>query len=220
MQNQAMARKNMLDCQLATNGITSPEVLEVFSRLPRELFLPKDWRGNAYIDEDLPLQNGCFCMEPVIHARMVQAAQPGKSHAVLNIGDTTGYASAVLSDLVSTVVALESRVGALDHARPVWDDLGCCNIAVVRGKDHEGSPDHAPYDLIFLNGAVPALPEALLSQLADKGRLVTVLKKPGSAMGSITVIEKIGEGKFSTTTLFDAATPYLPGFAPETAFIF
>lgn len=220
MQNFAQARKNMLDCQLATNGIVMEDVLEIFGKVPREQFLPQNRQKTAYVDEDLPVGDGKFCMEPVIHARMVQAAAPTKDDAVLNIGDMTGYSSAILSELVSTVVALESVTGTLDQARGVWDELGFCNIAVVQGAALRGSPDHAPYNLIFINGAVADVPPGLLEQLAPQGRLITVVKKAGQTIGCITVIEKIADGKFSTSNLYDAATPYVPGFQPGSQFVF
>lgn len=219
MNKTAQARKNMLDCQLATSGITDPDVLEVFAKVPRELFLPEDRRATAYMDEDIILSEGVFCMEPVVHARMVQAVAPRKTDAVLNIGDMTGYSSAILSDLVLTVVALEPKAGALDYARHVWDELNYCNVAVVKGKEVKGSPEHAPYDFIFINGAVAAIPDELLAQLGVGGRLVAVVRKPGDA-GRITVVEKIGEEKYSSRILFDAATPYVRGFEPVSTFVF
>lgn len=215
----ATARKNMLDCQLATSGIIDQDVLEVFAKVPREMFLPEDRRATAYLDEDIVLGDGIFCMEPVVHARMVQAARPRKTDAILNIGDMTGYSSAILSDLVLTVVTLEPRAGALDYARNVWDELNYCNIAAVRGKETQGSPEHAPYDIIFINGAVGAIPDNLLGQLGAGGRLVAVVRKPGDA-GRITVVEKIGEGKYSSNIIGDAATPYVRGFEPVQTFIF
>ncbi len=215
----------MIDCQLATNGITAARVIDMFAEVPREAFLPEALRHIAYIDEDLPLAGdgvgGVGTMiEPVIHARMVQAAVPEATDSILNIGDETGYSSAILSGLVSTVVVLEPRTGCLDQARRVWDEHGYCNIAVINGVAKEGSAEHAPYDIIVLNGAVPVIPDVLLNQLTVGGRLVCVVKKPGMPGGSITVVEKVGDGRFSRRAIFDAATPYIPGFEPEPAFTF
>lgn len=108
----------------------------------------------------------------------------------------------------------------IDRARRVWDDLGCCNIAVVRGRDPAGSPEHAPYDVIFINGAVADIPAGLLDQLACGGRLVAVVKKPGSAVGGIVVTQKAADGVFSTLNVHDTAVPYAPGFEPAETFVF
>lgn len=218
----AQARKNMVDSQLATSGITDPRVLDAFTTVPREMFLPPDRKGAAYRDEDLllPEGGGTFCMEPLVHARLIQAARPGQQDAVLNIGDATGYSAAILSDMVSTVMTLESRPGILNAARASWDELGFCNIAVLRGKEAEGCPEHAPYDLIVLNGAVGTIPETLLAQLSPHGRLAAVLRPRPDGTGRITVIEKIGENAFSTGYFHDAATPYVPGLEPAETFTF
>lgn len=220
MKNCAEARKNMIDCQLEPNGITSRAVLEAFNIVPRELFLPKNKQGVAYLDEDIVLDKGKFCMEPVVLARMVQAARPGPDDAVLNIGDVTGYSSAIFSSLVSTVVTLESELGTLDEARKIWDKCDFCNIAVVKGKEPEGAPQHAPYNLIFLNGAVAEVPESLLEQLADGARIVAVLRENPQGFGRITVFEKVGERNYSSRRLYDAATPYIKGLEPGPCFVF
>lgn len=221
MNNYAQARKSMVDSQLAPNAVIDARILNIFGTVPREAFVPAGKKGMAYLDEDLPLGAGAFLMEPLVHARMVQAANPGPNDSVLNIGDRTGYSSAVLSDLVSTVVTVEARAGGtLAGARQVWDDLGYCNIAVLTGKECVGCPEHGPYNLIFINGAVAEVPEALLSQLAPHGRLAAVVRPQPNAAGRITVIEKSGEGRCSTGRFQDAATPYVPGLEPADSFVF
>lgn len=220
MMNFALARTNMLNCQLSTNGISDSAVLEAFEATPRELFLPDTHKNLAYVDEDLKLDNGSMLMEPLILARMVQAAEVQADDIVLNIGDTAGFSTAVLSRLSTTVVALESRIGILDRARKVWANMDLCNIAVIKGDSRKGSVAHGPYTLIMINGAVPEIPDALTAQLAVGGRLVTVLCPPGQRVGQITVVKKIGEDSFSTVRLYDAATPYLPEFEPGTVFTF
>ncbi len=220
MKNYAQARKNMIDCQLEPNGITVPEILSAFETVPREKFLPKEKQGLAYLDEDMFVAEGQFLLEPVVFGRMIQAARPGPDDAVLNIGDDTGYSSAVLSNLVSTVVTLEAIPGTLDRARKIWDEGDYCNIAVISGKEREGCPAHAPYNLIFINGAVSHVPEALLKQLAPHSYLVCVLREKPQSCGQIVVIEKIDDGKYSTRRLYDASTPYATGFEPAETFSF
>ena len=161
MPGSEQARLNMVDCQLMTNGITDEGVIAAFSTIPRELFLPEALKGVAYIDEDLQISEAGTFLEPLIQARLIQMSSLDKDHAVLNIGDSTGYSSALLSDLVSTVVTLETDVGALDQARNLWDELDCCNIAVIHGSYELGNYEHAPYDRILINGSVCAIPDCL-----------------------------------------------------------
>src|ERR1700761_8590556 len=105
MSDYAKARINMVECQLRTNGIITPDILDSFSIVPREAFLTGDLKKNAYVDDDLPLPGTGFLMEPLVFAHMVEAAAPVSADTVLNIGDVTGYSSAILARMVNKVVA-------------------------------------------------------------------------------------------------------------------
>lgn len=220
MMNYRVARKNMVEGQLATNGITNARLLQLFKALPREMFVPDSCQAQAYADEDFVLPNGAILVEPLVHARMVQALKPQPEEVALLIGDTTGYAAAVLCGFVSTVVALEGRPGTLDRAQKVWAEIGANNIAVIPGQDGRGSPEHAPFSLIVLHGAVTHVPEHMLDQLAPGGRLITVLRAPEAHCGRLTLISRDGENNFSVATLNDATTPYIDAFRPPQLFRF
>lgn len=214
------ARKNMVDSQIHTAGVLSRPLLDAFMTIPREMFVPEHLRGIAYVDEDLPLGDGRFLMEPSVLARMLEAAQVQSDDVVLNVGDNTGYSSAILSCLATTVITVEDSPGELDSARQVWGECSKCNIAVITGDILEGCPEHAPYSLIFMKGSVAEVPELMLAQLSLHGRLVTILKPRANGVGTAVVVERVGEGQYSTRKLFDANTPYIRGFAPRTEFSF
>lgn len=216
----AAARKNMVDCQLMTNGISSPEIINSFSSVPREVFVPESCLGAAYLDEDIRMSNDTFLIEPVIHARMLQHIKPDMEESALVVGDYTGYGAAVLANLVSTVVTLEESIGGLDNARAHWDGLEFCNIAIVQGKASMGEPAHAPYNLIFMQGAVAQEPRTLLDQLDVEGRLVCVFRPDVRSVGRICVFKKLKDGDVSRQCFEDAATPYLAGYEPEKRFVF
>jgi protein-L-isoaspartate(D-aspartate) O-methyltransferase len=216
----AQARKNMVDSQIHTAGVISEEVLHAFRTVPRELFVPEHLRGVAYIDEDLPLGDGRYLMEPAVLARMIQAAEVKPGDVVLNIGDDTGYSSAILSMLAGTVITVEAQPGLLEGARVCWAEFSYCNVAVINGDLTEGCVEHAPYSLIFMKGAVAEIPDIFLAQLSLHGRLLAILRPAGAKIGTAVIIERIGDGKYSTRKLFDAATPYIPGFEPRTEFAF
>jgi protein-L-isoaspartate(D-aspartate) O-methyltransferase len=215
MIDYALSRKNMVDCQLSTNGITAPEILNIFSTLPRELFLPESHRCASYVDEDVRVGEGSFLLEPLTHARMVQIARIVPEDIALNLGDTIGYSSAVLSGMSSTVVTLEAKIGSLDRARKIWADTGLCNIAVLKGDARTGCAEHGPYTLIFINGSVPEIPESLLLQITPGGRLVAVIKKPGETTGRITMVKRSDSAQYSIHEFFDACTPYVRELTPE-----
>lgn len=220
MSDAAIARNNMVECQLETNGIHDERILNVFGEVPRELFVPEEQRGMAYIDEDLPLNdNEAVLMEPVVHARLLQAAEISSEDAALNIGDTCGYGAAVLSCLAKTVVTMTPEPRTLKEAQKIWDDLGYCNIVVVKGDNIKGCPKHAPYDLIIMNGSCAEIPRALLDQLSENGRLVAVVRENPLKTGRGVLCKRIG-GTISQCTLFDAATPYISGLEPPEQFEF
>lgn len=209
----------MVDCQIHTSGVINDKILEAFSTIPREKFVPANVQSVAYKDEDLALPDNRFLLEPPVHARMLQALELQDNCVVLDIGGASGYPAAILSSMVTTVVAIEDNKAIVDYATQLWQDLECCNVAGLVGKLKEGNPEHAPYDAIILNGAVAEIPETLLKQLADGGRLIAVVKKPGHVMGDVTLVRNSG-GSFSSYRLFSAGSPYLEGFAPKAEFQF
>ncbi len=218
MLDYAAARKNMVECQLRPNGVTEPEVTAAFAAVPRELFVPKPRRSIAYVDEDLLLKDGRYLMEPMVLGRLIQAAEIGPDDLILDVGAGTGYAAAVLSRLGAAVVAVESDPELAAEAAALIAQLGIENVVTVQQPLEGGHPKQAPYDVILIEGAVQDVPPALQEQLAEGGRLVTVLRQPqGVGRGTLFMRE---HGVFSGRPLFDAATPYLPGFVREPGFVF
>ena len=220
MVDYTKARTNMVECQLRTNGIVTPGIIDCFSTVPREAFLSGDLKKNAYVDDDIPLPGAGFLMEPLVLAHMVEAAAPGPDDTVLNIGDVTGYSSAILAKIVKKVITLETKSGALMAAQAQWSALGYANIASATGAGPGGCAAQAPFNIIVINGAAAQVPDDLLSQLASGGRLVTVVRPQGRKTGAVTVIEKDAAGVYSRRALYDAAVPYLPGFEPRPGFQF
>ncbi len=214
----AAARLNMVDSQLRTNKVTDAALLEAFEAVPREAFVPERLCGIAYVDEDIPLGNDRFVMEPMIMARLLQAARPQADDIALDIGCATGYATAILSRLVATVVALEAEAALAAQANRTLSELEIDNAVVVEGALIEGYPKQAPYNVIVLGAAVAEIPAAISDQLAEGGRLVTVVKDT-TGMGRATLMQRDGD-VVSSRVLFDAALPLLPGFEVEPGFVF
>lgn len=215
----AVARHNMVENQIRTNRVRDPQVLEAMQTVPRELFVPKQMRGIAYVDEDVDLGNGRYLMEPLVLARLLQLAEVKPQDVALVIGCGTGYTAAVLARLVSTVVALESDVDLATRAAGLLAEQGADNVAVVTGPLKDGYPTQAPYDLIVIDGGVQDIPTALCNQLAENGRLVAVMDGGLGSMGRGILVSRICGG-FSRRVGFDAATPILPGFTKPAGFIF
>ncbi|MGH1397831.1 MAG: protein-L-isoaspartate O-methyltransferase family protein [Alphaproteobacteria bacterium] len=220
MMNYAQARTNMVDGQIHPSGVIDPALLSAFETVPRELFVPEINRGVAYYDEEVSLGNDRVLIEPLILSKMLQELELKQSDVVLDIGGGSGYSAAILSSLVTTVVALEENETLLKQAQKIWNKIEACNIVGVEGKLKKGYSEQAPFDVIILNGAVSEIPQNICEQLAIGGKLITVLTKPDQTMGQVVLVKAIGESRFSSYTLFDASASYLPGFTPKTVFSF
>ncbi len=215
------ARQAMVDCQLATNNVVSTRVLEAMSTIPREDFLPDDKRDFAYLDEDILIGEGRFLVEPMIIARLIQAAEPQPTDIALDVGSSSGYSAAVLSSLTETVIAVEPHENMRKHACKTWATLDMCNIVDIAGDQDGQISKNAPYDIIVLNGAVSAIPETLAHHLKEEsGRMVCVLRKDPKSTGKAVLVSKSSNGNISVSPLFDANIPYLSEFAPKNDFAF
>src|SRR5471030_3112998 len=219
MTDFALARRNMVDGQLRPNRVTNAQLLAVVSELPRERFLPDGLKSVAYSDEDVPLGNGRFLMEPMVLARRIQTLQAGPKDKALVVASGKGYGAALLARLVKSVVAVESDAALAGSADQTIKTLGFGNVTQVTSQAEAGVAVSGPYDVILIEGAVRQIPPAILAQLAEGGRLVTVLAGAPGAMGVAQLVVKEG-GVTSGRPLFDAGTPVLPGFAPPARFTF
>jgi len=216
MSEAVLRRRSMVDGQVAPNGVTDERVSEALLAVPRERFVPKALRGVAYMDKDVPLGDGRFLMEPRVFARLLQQAAIGPEEAVLEIGCASGYSTAVLARLAGAVVAVESDEALAAAAERALTELEIANAAVVRGDLASGYAEQAPYNVIFLGGAVEALPPALLEQLAEGGRLLAV-ERAGNVGHAVIYLRR---GVVSRRVLFDAQVPLLPGFRRQAGFVF
>lgn len=212
----AIARQHMVDSQVRTNKVTDERVIEAIRTLPRERFVPDAVRARAYLDDDVEIAPGRFLMEPMVTARLIQAAEAKPEDIALVVGAGAGYAAALLSRLLNTVVALEAEPTLAQRAGAVLAELAIDNAAIVEGPLSAGCAKHAPYDVLYLDGAVEQVPAALLAQLAEGGRMVGVLRDRGVGRAALWI--KSG-GAVSRRVLFDANVAPLPGFAPPAKFV-
>jgi protein-L-isoaspartate(D-aspartate) O-methyltransferase len=212
------ARLNMVEHQLRPNKVTDERVLAAFDRIRRELFVPETLRKVAYIDEDLPLGGDRYVMEPLVAARLLQAAALERTETALVVGAGSGYEAAAMAMLGRGVIALEEDSDLARHAHAALVEHGIATVSVVEGPLPQGWRPRAPYDVILFGGAIAEVPAEIAAQLAEGGRLVAVLK-PADGAGRALLMTRIGN-LFGRRFLFDAATPLLPGFAPRPAFVF
>jgi protein-L-isoaspartate(D-aspartate) O-methyltransferase len=220
MMDFAAARRMMVDGQVRTADVTDLRLLAAMSEVPRERFVPDSKRQLAYLDLDLPVADGeagaarCL-LKPMVLAKLIQMAQIGEADRVLDVGCATGYSSAVVARLSGSVIALEENRSL---ARTAEDALAeYPNVKVVVGPLVTGWPIAEPYDVILMQGATEIVPDALLRQLKDGGRLACVL---GSEPQRKAVLYRKVDGDVSGRRMFDAAAPLLPGFNRTPSFVF
>jgi protein-L-isoaspartate(D-aspartate) O-methyltransferase len=219
----AQLRQSMVDSQIRANDVTDPRILAAMLELPRERFAPEDRRGLAYIDDDLPLRDGAtgkparYLIEPMVLAKLVQALDIDAEDRVLDVGTATGYSAALLGRLAASVVALEEDPGLAATAAKLLADLDAVNVRVATGPLTAGWPADKPYDAILVNGSVEIVPEELLSQLAEGGRIGAVTRNGNSSRA--TIYTRVA-GSVASRPVFDAAVPPLPGFAAPKTFVF
>ncbi|HWJ71772.1 MAG TPA: protein-L-isoaspartate O-methyltransferase [Kaistia sp.] len=216
------ARVTMVDCQVRTVDVTDYDVLDAFSAVPREEFVPDALKPLAYIDEDLlvsaPGAPARYVMEPGPLARLVQLAEIQPAEKVLDLGPAGGYSSAILARLAARVVAVEPDPALADATRANLARLGVPNVTVVSGPLVEGYAAEAPYDVIIVEGAIEFVPEALESQLAEGGRIVAVVGVNGLA-AKATIFTRTG-GTTSGRPVFNTHVKLLPEFQRPKAFVF
>jgi protein-L-isoaspartate(D-aspartate) O-methyltransferase len=224
----ALHRRNMVDCQIRTFDVTDQQLLARMLDVPREHFLPGELSQFAYSDIGLQLKPARpggerrTLLPPLILARLIQEASVRPTDAVLDVGAATGYSSALLAGLAGRVVALESERSLYNALRSNLDSLDLAKLQTILAPLAEGAPEEAPFDLIFINGAVEANLETLFAQLKDRGRLVAIKTLPGDPTGragKAVRYEKIDGGK-GYRVLFDASAPVLEAFRQDAQFTF
>ncbi len=223
MADFAAARRMMVDGQIRTNDVTDPRLLAALFDIPREAFVPRAMRGLAYLDLDLSVTEGTDgkaprrMLKPMTLAKLIQALSPVDSDRVLDVGCATGYSSALLARLAASVVALDADAGLTALAKSSLSEAGIRNVEVVTGSLGGGAPAKAPFDVILMEGAVEFVPQTLLDQLAEGGRLGCV---QGAGPAAKAEIYSKNRGEISARPIFDAAAPLLPGFQKAVAFVF
>lgn len=219
--DMAAARKHMVDGQLRPNRVVDPRLLAAMGEIPRERFLPPNLLARAYVDEDVRLPGGRALIEPMVIARLLQLLAIREGDRVLAVGAGTGYAAAVAAQCGAQVVALEEDAALIAAARRALAGLVApAELRLVEGPIVAGHASGAPYDAILIEGEVPEVPAAISGQLAEGGRLATVLEAAARGVSSRAVLGRRIGGAFSLTDAFDCATLPLPAFRRAAGFVF
>lgn len=210
------ARFNMVEAQIRTSNVTDPRIHAAMGAVAREKFVPHAARALAYADVPVAVAPGRYLLDPRSFAKLLQLAQVDAGDRVLDVACGTGYSAAVLGRLAAEVVALEQDADLVRIASELLANVPG-KVEVVQGGLIEGVKGQAPFDVIFVNGAIEQTPDTLLAQLAEGGRLVTVMRESGQARAWLFVKQN---GQVGRRPDFDADVPLLAGFKKAMGFIF
>ena len=173
--NLEQARTNMVEQQIRTWQVLDQDVLDLLYVVPREEFVPPQYRSLAFSDMEIPIGEGQRMWQPKLEARVLQELMVRKTDRVLEVGTGSGYLAALLSHRAAQVVSVELNPVLAAFGRANLERHGAENIVLETGDAARGWPAHAPYDVIVLTGSTPVLPPALVEQLAPLGRLFAVV---------------------------------------------
>jgi protein-L-isoaspartate(D-aspartate) O-methyltransferase len=165
-------RQRMVQQQLVTRGIKDARVLAAMAKVPREEFVPPESRAASYEDGPLPLGYAQTISQPYIVAFMTEQLRPKPSDRVLEVGTGSGYQAAILADLVSEVYSIEIVERLAKDAEATLQRLGYKNVHLKIGDGYQGWPEVGPFDAIIVTCAPDKVPQALVDQLKDGGRMV------------------------------------------------
>ena len=215
MTDFATRRMTMVDTQVRPSDVTKFPIIDAMLTVPREEFVPADRREAAYVGEHLDLGAGRVVLDPRSFAKLLDAVDVQPDELVLDVGAAYGYSTAVLARMAEAVVALEEDLLMAAEAENALSRVGADNSVVVTGALTAGSAKHAPFDVIVVQGAVEHLPEALIAQLKDGGRIGCLFAE--GANGVVRVGYKM-DGAVSWRFAFNASAPVLAGFERHRAF--
>lgn len=215
MTDFATRRMMMVDTQVRPSDVTKFPIIEAMLAVPREVYVPGAQREAAYVGENIEIAPGRVMLEARTLAKLLDALDIQPDEVVLDIGCGLGYSTAVISRLAEAVVAVEEDPALAAQAQVTLSGEGADNAAVLGGKLAEGAARHGPYDVIILQGAVEEVPETLLAQLKEGGRIGCLFMD--GALGVARIGYRI-DGEVTWRFAFNAAAPVLPGFGKRPGF--
>ncbi|MCW9088627.1 MAG: protein-L-isoaspartate O-methyltransferase [Gammaproteobacteria bacterium] len=216
--NIEKARHNMVEQQIRPWDVLDQRVLDLVLRIPREEFVPAEYRSMAFVDMPLPIGHGEVMMEPKLEARMVQSLTIRPGDKVLEVGTGSGYVTALLAGLAADVVSVEIEPELLEQARQRLTTHGISNVVLEQGDAANGWDKAQPYDVIAVTGSVAALPRGLKENMQVGGRMFVVVGE--SPIMEAMLVTRINANEWREEVLFETLLPPLKGASQEKPFVF
>ncbi|NOD92033.1 protein-L-isoaspartate O-methyltransferase [Ruegeria sp. HKCCD4884] len=215
MTDFAARRRTMVDTQVRPSDVTKFPIIEAMLSVPRENFVPDAQREAAYVDGLIDMGEGRAMIEPRTLAKMLDALNISNDEMVLDIAPAMGYSTAVAARMAQLVVGVESNEALAAEAQNLLAEADVDNAIIHVGPLEQGVAEHGPYDVIMVQGGVEQIPEGLLDQLKEHGRIACLFVDGN--LGTVRVGRKSG-GQVSWRDAFNASAPVLESFSAECAF--
>lgn len=215
MTDYAALRTTMVDTQIRPSDVTKFTVIEAMLNVPREAYVPDSQRDAAYVDTCVDLEKGRVVLDARTLAKMLDALDIQNDELVLDVGCGLGYSSAIVARMAEAVIAVEDDEARANEAQSTLSEQGVDNAVLHTGALTAGAPEHGPYDVILLQGGVEQIPDTLLAQLKEGGRIAALFVE--GALGVVRVGYKI-DGDINWSFAFNAGAPVMPGFEKPRAF--
>ncbi len=216
MADYSARRTTMVDTQVRPSDVTKFPIIDAMLRVPREAYVPDGRREVAYAGNNVELGAGRVVLEPRTLAKMLEGLDIQPDELALDVGCGLGYGAAVMSHLAEAVVCVEENPEMAAEAERILGENGAENVVVIDGLLAEGAAKHGPYDVILIEGGAEHIPQALIDQLKDGGRVAAIFME--GALGICRIGYKF-DGQVSWRFSFNAGAPVLPGFGRHNAFV-
>ncbi|MFW2543819.1 protein-L-isoaspartate O-methyltransferase family protein [Primorskyibacter sp. 2E107] len=215
MTDFATRRRMMVDTQVRPSDVTEFPIIDAMLTVPREAFVPRERIEAAYADAPVDLGGGRVLLEPRTFSKMLDALNLSNSDFVLDLGAGYGYSAAVIARIAEAVVAVEDDEDRIAEAQTLLTEHHADNVIPYRAALADGAAEHGPYDAIIIEGGVEVLPDGLMDQLKDGGRIAVIFMQ--NALGTVRIGHKV-DGKVNWRFAFNATAAILPGFEKKAAF--
>ncbi|KIC47454.1 protein-L-isoaspartate O-methyltransferase [Ruegeria sp. ANG-S4] len=215
MTDFAARRLTMVDTQVRPSDVTKFPIIDAMLTVKRENFVPDGQREAAYVEDMVDLGNGRFILEPRTFAKMLDAVNIANDEVVLDIGPALGYSTAIAARMAELVVGVEDNEELATEAQSVLMDEDVDNAIIHTGPLDEGAAEHGPYDVIMIQGGVEQVPQGILDQLKDGGRIACLFMD--GELGTVKIGLK-SAGRVTWRHAFNASAPVLAAFSVVDAF--
>lgn len=215
MTDFAARRRMMVDTQIRPSDVTKFPIINAMLTVKRENFVPDAQRESAYVEGLIPVGEGRALIEPRTLAKMLDILNISSDEVVLDIAPATGYSTAVAAQMAELVVAVEEDEGLAAETQAILMEEDADNAIVHVGPLEQGASEHGPYDVIIVQGGVQNVPDALLDQLKDHGRIACIFVE--GELGTVRIGYKSG-GRVIWRNAFNANAPVLRAFSTESVF--